>query len=59
MGDRHIYICPKCNEEIYVGGGFNENDDGTIKCHSCKRRFVIQTKLVEILKFSDIMECED
>jgi transcription elongation factor Elf1 len=51
MGDRYIYICPNCNDEIYVGGGINEQTDGNIgfiKCSSCKKIFKIEIKLIEI-----------
>jgi DNA-directed RNA polymerase subunit RPC12/RpoP len=39
MGDRHIYKCPKCGDEIYVGGGINDGEDGKITCPSCKCEF--------------------
>jgi DNA-directed RNA polymerase subunit RPC12/RpoP len=44
MGDRHIYKCPHCGDEIYVGGGINE--DGKIHCSSCKRDFRLISFLI-------------
>jgi DNA-directed RNA polymerase subunit RPC12/RpoP len=46
MGDRHIYKCPKCGDEIMVGGGFNENEDGKIHCSTCKNDFRLISFLI-------------
>lgn len=46
MSDRHIYTCPKCKGEIYVGGGINENDDGKIHCASCGGDFRLISFLI-------------
>ncbi len=45
MGDKCIYKCPSCGDEIYVGGGINDGDDGKIHC-SCGRDFKLVTFLV-------------
>ena len=53
MGDRQIYICPNCGDEIYVGGGINEHDVhdpryGKIQCFSCRHWFVPVAALIDI-----------
>lgn len=46
MSDRTIYKCPRCNDEIYVGGGINDGEDGKIHCHSCRNDFKLVTFLI-------------
>lgn len=48
MGDRHLFNCPECGEEIMVGGGFNESEDGIIECHDCKTKYRMEIRLVKI-----------
>lgn len=46
MGDVYIFKCPNCGDDIYVGRGINDGEDGKIHCTACGKDFKQVTFLV-------------
>ena len=46
MSDRVTYKCPRCKEDLYVGGGINDGEDGKIHCCGCGNDFKAITFLI-------------